>query len=356
MTTAIDPILTDTALRIFGEHCTPEKLDSAEATGWSEPLWKALAASGLTGVGIEESRGGSGGTTVEAAELVRLAAYSAAPVPLAETLLISGPTLVSAGFSLPDGPVSMAPVPGEIRAEKFGSGWTLNGQTRAVSWARVSEYVLVLADSADGPILALVPIADVEVVAGRNLAGEPLDTVIMRNVHVGTAVPASQSGLDTENWRARGAIARSLQIAGALEKTLELTIRHAKDRHQFGRSITRFQAVGQLITLLGESAAQARMASEVAVVSNSLEEAMIAKIIAGEAATQGAANAHQIHGAMGTTRECPLHWFTRRLWSWRDEFGAETEWARPLGTNISRRGTAALWDLITATTVEGKQS
>ncbi|KXF52083.1 hypothetical protein AXA44_11740 [Rhodococcus sp. SC4] len=350
----IDPILTETALRMFAEHCSPERLGEAEKAGWSEALWNTLSDSGLTRVGIDESGGGSGGTVIEAAELVRLAAYSAAQVPLAEALLIAGPVLASAGLPLPDGPVSVAPEPGEIHAERASAEWTLNGRATAVAWARISAQIVVLAESADGPVLAAVPTTEVEIAAGRNLAGEPRDTVIMRDVRVGTAILASRISLDAETWRARGAAVRALQIAGALEKTLELTVRHAKERHQFGRPIARFQAVGQLITLLGESVAQARMAAEVAVVSHRLDDAMIAKIIAGEAATQGAANAHQIHGAMGTTRECHLHWFTRRLWSWRDEFGAETAWARRLGTTISHRGSDGLWNLITATTNEGQ--
>jgi acyl-CoA dehydrogenase len=51
---------------------------------------------------------------------------------------------------------------------------------------------------------------------------------------------------------------------------------------------------------------------------------------------------------MGTTRECSLHLFTRRLWAWRDEFGSEREWAGLLGADVRERGSAAAWSLITA--------
>ena len=47
----------------------------------------------------------------------------------------------------------------------------------------------------------------------------------------------------------------------------------------------------------------------------------------GEAAGDGAAIAHQVHGAMGFTYEHSLHHFTRRLWAWREEFGNESFWA-----------------------------
>ena len=46
-----------------------------------------------------------------------------------------------------------------------------------------------------------------------------------------------------------------------------------------------------------------------------------------EAAGQVAAAAHQVHGAMGVTREHPLHHATRRLWAWRDEWAPSRHWA-----------------------------
>ena len=67
-----------------------------------------------------------------------------------------------------------------------------------------------------------------------------------------------------------------------------------------------------------------------------------AKLRTGEAASNGAAIAHQVHGAMGFTQEYPLHYATRRLWSWRDEFGNESYWAERLGAMLLARGGDAL--------------
>jgi acyl-CoA dehydrogenase len=69
---------------------------------------------------------------------------------------------------------------------------------------------------------------------------------------------------------------------------------------------------------------------------------------AGEAAGLGASIAHQVHGAIGFTYEHTLHFLTRRLWSWRAEFGAEREWAVELGRAMSVRGADALWPTLTA--------
>lgn len=71
-----------------------------------------------------------------------------------------------------------------------------------------------------------------------------------------------------------------------------------------------------------------------------------AKIRVGEASGQATAIAHQVHGAMGYTYEYPLHFLSKRLWAWRDEFGSESEWARKLGQMVATQGTEALWPFL----------
>ena len=47
------------------------------------------------------------------------------------------------------------------------------------------------------------------------------------------------------------------------------------------------------------------------------------------------------HGA-----EHILHRFTTRLWSWRDDFGSESDWAVRLGEMVAARGADELWPLV----------
>jgi acyl-CoA dehydrogenase len=49
---------------------------------------------------------------------------------------------------------------------------------------------------------------------------------------------------------------------------------------------------------------------------------------------------------MGFTQEHPLHFATRRLWSWRDEFGAEAFWQARIGRLVCAQGGEALWPTI----------
>jgi acyl-CoA dehydrogenase len=74
----------------------------------------------------------------------------------------------------------------------------------------------------------------------------------------------------------------------------------------------------------------------------------VAKVRVGEAAGAGCSIAHQTHGAIGFTYEHSLHFSTRRLWSWRAEFGAEGVWAAELGRRAAARGADQLWADVTA--------
>jgi acyl-CoA dehydrogenase len=59
-----------------------------------------------------------------------------------------------------------------------------------------------------------------------------------------------------------------------------------------------------------------------------------------------AAAGHQLHGAIGFTLEYDLGAATKRLWSWRDEFGAERQWRAAVTDRLAAHP-AGLWDLVT---------
>ena len=146
---------------------------------------------------------------------------------------------------------------------------------------------------------------------------------------------------------------RSVQIAGALERTLAYALSYANERVQFGRPIGKFQAVQHMLALLAGQAAAASAIADAAVEASAQAPGEFAvaaaKARAGEAAGKGAEIAHQVHGAMGFTREHSLHYVTRRLWAWRDEFGNETYWQKRLGRMVAAKGADALWPLLTGT-------
>ncbi len=338
--------LTETATRLFAQPRNEEP---------PEHLWRTLESANLTLVSVAEEYGGDGGTLKDAAAVLRLAGRYAVPAPLAETGLLAGWALAASGLPIPDGPLAVAPVRSGERVEfnREGGGWILSGSVRRVPWASAASRLVVVGNAAEKTLVALVDPASCSISAGENLAGEPRDDLVFDGARVGEGEVAP-AGVDEEALLLRGALARSVSISGALEGVLELSLQHAGERHQFGRPIGRFQAIQQsLATLAGEVAA-ANAAVEAAVEAVELTDAVTdaafeiaaTKVRVGEAAGTAAAIAHQVHGAIGFTERHILGHLTLRLWSWREEFGTESEWASRLGGIVAKQGAEALWPTI----------
>jgi acyl-CoA dehydrogenase len=78
-----------------------------------------------------------------------------------------------------------------------------------------------------------------------------------------------------------------------------------------------------------------------------LDDIAILKIRTGIAAGKLIAISHQVHGAMGFTKEYELSYFTKNLNSWRNDFGNETYWQNILGKNFLEKTNLSLWEYLT---------
>ncbi len=138
-----------------------------------------------------------------------------------------------------------------------------------------------------------------------------------------------------EDLISSGALARAVQIAGSTRRCLELTVRYAQERQQFGRSISRFQAVQQQIAILAAEVFVVDVSARAAVASQGTAGAALAAAAAKYNASRSAwiicRIAHQVHGALGIAQEYDLHLSTTRMWSWASEFGSARHWAEKLG-------------------------
>ncbi|HEX6002549.1 MAG TPA: acyl-CoA dehydrogenase family protein, partial [Burkholderiales bacterium] len=304
-----------------------------------------------TTIGTPEEAGGAGGTLSDLAAVLRIAGRHAAPVPLAETAMLAAWMLTSSAIAVPRGPLAAGPSgPEVLHARRDAGRWVLSGVLPRMPWGRIAHRLVILAQAESGGIVATIDPARCEIRAGRNLAGEPRDSVMLRDVPAEDAAPATK--VTRSALKARGALARALLMAGALERALELAVRYAQERVQFGRRIGQFQAVQQeLARFAGEVAAALAAALSAAGVMERGGDVTLAvasaKIRTAEAARTGALIAHQIHGAIGVTDEHPLHHATLRLWSWREEYGNEAEWAVMLGGITQKRGADQLWPALT---------
>ena len=311
--------------------------------GWDEDLGEkatlALARDGWLGVGLHERLGGQGGGFADAVAVAEAVSASGWPSPVADILFVTNALLTQAGASQPGGGIAVVvPVaatsdrPGRVRAH---APW--------VPWATWAEHLLFVAESANGQsILVAVDATQATVSHRYNLAGAPWGDVEVADapsVVIGTLPdPADRV---VEQIIGAGALARSIQVCAALQQVRDLAVAHAQARIQFGRPLGRFQAVQQNLAMLAGVVAAAGAAVRQAAgdAHDPFELAdnprlAVAKVQTSVAANEASRLAHQIHGAIGVTREHELHRHTLAMLSAREEFGTEFVWGARLATAV----------------------
>lgn len=329
--------------RLFADKLGTATIAAAE-TAWPASLWSAVEESGIASATGPVAQGG-GMPWCDLYVIVRAIGRHAAPLPLAETLFVRW-LLETADVGSPPGPLTFA-----VDRLSLAANGRVSGRLRSVPWGRDAGHVVAIAQSAAGrPSVVLLHPGDIRMELGRNLAGEPRDTLYFDDsvpVAMGRQ-PLSGAG---DVMRLGGAMLRSAQIAGGMQRILQESVQYAQDRRQFGRSIGSFQAIQHQIAVLAEHATATDCIAEAAFAGMGPRlpalQIASAKIVASDAVSAGAALAHGIHGAIGLASEHILQLISRRLWAWRSEYGSREVWARQLGELACDCGADDLWPAVT---------
>jgi len=361
MSAELEGLIEHSAQRLFSREVDPGMRERAESGQLDERLWRLAVDGGFTLALASERAGGVGARWAEVVPVLHGLGYWQVPLPIAETM-IGALLLSSAGVEIPDGPLALLEQGhgNDIAVRAEGTALRLHGSAPRVAWARHAQALVASLD--DGRI-ALVDrrIGGVSCDAATDHAGMPADTLRFDGAPCVALVRAAIA-LPQPVWHL-GALARSVMMVGALESALEQSVRYAGERVQFGRPIGSNQALQQQLALMAGDAAAARMAALVAAgdapsiaqpdAAAAAFSIAAAKVRCGEAATRATGIAHQVHGAIGFTREHSLHRATRRLWAWREQFGSEAFWAERLGRAAIAGGAAGFWPALTRRRFEG---
>ena len=293
--------------------------------------WGTVAEVELAGLLLPETTGGFGGSWEDAVLVLRLAGYHALALPVAEAVIaahLSGRI---------DGRGTIA-----SSAQGTLEGGRFTGTISGICHPQGADYIVAPAPQGGSMV---VEASDSALTLSASVAGEPRGSATLDSV-AAEAISGDVFAL--------GALARTAQIAGALDASLAMSVEYANQREQFGRALGKFQAVQQSLATFACEAAAANCAAigvaQAVARGNAPYEIAAAKLRAGRAAGTGAALAHQVHGAIGFTQDYALHPITRRLWAWRSEFGNDAFWSSRLGPQIIARGADNFWADITALT------
>lgn len=317
----------------LGRRGLPARFDDA--------LWRNLDDTGLAR--LTSTPDSDAGPRELAVALYGLARH-AGSVPLAETDSLAGWLGREAGIELPDGPLTVAIADADTDSER------VTGTAHDVPWGRACTTVLAVRGP-DGLRIGVLDVDPGNRDDGHNLAGEPRDSIAFDVAadQLRTVAPSVEDELIR-----RGAWARCVQIVGALDAAAALSVEHTRQRIQFGRPLSAFQSVQQSLAGMAGEVERSRAAVELAVAAadehgfaspHTDYAVAVAKITVGRVVGLVTTTAHQLHGAIGVTREHALWLFTLRAQSWVSDYGTTNHFARRLG----RLALAAEdpWDLVT---------
>ncbi len=336
-------LLSDSVEKIFSDHVTKDCIISAEKGEWPENLWNEVVDNGLNLVLVPENLGGVGGTWFDAGILFKAIGRYQAPIPLAENI-VAGYLLGLGGITYPENSI-ITILDGELDLNDN----KLSGVSNRTPFGNHSTHGVAIINNNNKSKLVLVPILNSTISEDKNIALESRNNIEFRDVE---ALNIVNVDFNSNLILKIGALMRSCQIAGGLESLLNQSVRYANERIQFGRPIAKFQAIQQELAVLATHVAASGVAADYASSSmdNGDDELAIAsaKSRVDDAISVCASIAHQVHGAIGFTYEHGLHFSTRRLWSWRAEYGSGTYWAKILGEKAVSNGADNFWSSITS--------
>jgi alkylation response protein AidB-like acyl-CoA dehydrogenase len=335
--TVLDAECDVDALRAF------ELADEDARSALSANRWSILAELGAPALVVPASSNGLGLNDVDLVGAMEEAGFACLPEPLLETAALAAPTL----SALRPEPAATAALGALVEEDAMfavgGIDVTSGGITspsevsadgmlrtpRVVGARDAAVLLLACRDDESGWQLHAVPAASCTaeptpaLSATRDLSTVhwPLapDTLLAYGVAAEAAVTLLAD---------RAAAATAALLVGLADRMLSMAAAYAKDRHQFGKPIGSFQAVKHHLANARVALEFARPATYRAAWSLSTaqpalsHDASMAKAMASDAAELAARIALQVHGAIGYTWECDLHFFMKRTWalsrSWGD--------------------------------------
>ncbi|MFE9795382.1 acyl-CoA dehydrogenase family protein [Streptomyces goshikiensis] len=300
----------------YGRDALRAAVDGGSAV--DRELWRELGAAGFFALRLPEAEGGVGLGLPEAVLVFEEAGRALLPGPLVATHLAAG--------AVPGAAAGTAVVTAFDLGERGGP---------LVSYLAEADAVLGAAGLPPGePVRSADPLTPLHRVTGGGPA-------------------------DVSAYREAGALlTAALQVGSAL-RTLEMAVRYAGEREQFGQPIGAFQAVKHLCAGMLVRAEVARTAVYAAAVMAQAADAAdgqdadgqaaeaaevageiaAAKLLADEAAVRNARDCLQVHGGMGFTWEADVHLHLKRAWVRAEQWVTAAEAEEALAAELSRTAT-----------------
>lgn len=337
------------ALReLLEQHSSPDDVRALEDTphGYSEQLWRELAAMDLVGLTLPGQYGGSGMGALETVVLYEELGRALATTPHLTTAIVGAGLLLAGGTDaqkdqwLPaiargqiiltlaqyepqrsDGPAGI-----QVRAERDGDGYRLAGTKIRVPLANSADAIAVVARTGGGPtdidVFFVAPGMDGVSLEQTPVLGSDaeyevsLDNVELSAAHMlgereGTGSSALSAAMDD------ALIAVAAWAIGGAQRALEMTVDYANEREQFGKPIGSFQGLAHPVADMATELTGAQVLVHQAAWrrANGLNLgplASMAKVYACDVFKRTTKVGQQVFGGVGFTRAIDIQLYFRR--------------------------------------------
>lgn len=238
------------------------------AAEYDRAIWKKMAGLGWLGILVPEEYGGLGLGLTEMAIVARGLARGLTPEPLTAAAVLAATTLVAgenealkreqlprlvAGETLPalawqEQAGVLDPATISCSATPFEGGYKLNGNKRFIAGSAQADAFLVTARTDDGIVLLWLPRAtagarlELEPLAdGRSFGTLELEDALAPKAHI----VAGGAGATEALARAfdHASVIAGAELAGVMDRALEMSLDYLRTRVQFGKPIGAFQAL-----------------------------------------------------------------------------------------------------------------
>jgi alkylation response protein AidB-like acyl-CoA dehydrogenase len=344
--------LRRTVRQVLDAQCPTAALRTFEAASLEErrtasmSRWHVLSELGASSLMVPETSGGLGMDATDLVGILEEAGWAGLPEPLLETSAVAAPVLatllpapaaetalgalVHEHATIAIGGIDVTPA-GPWSPTSSVSADGLLSTPRVIGASTAAVCLLACRDDDSGWQLHAVPTTACRVEPTPSLDPTrdlstvhwPLsaDTLL---AYGGAADAVVQLMAD------RAAAASAALLIGLADRMITMAADYAKERQQFGKPIGSFQAVKHLLAnarvgLEFARPATYRAAWSIATAQPTLShDASMAKAMAADATDQAARVALQVHGAIGYTWECDLHFFMKRTWALSRSWGDAT--------------------------------
>lgn len=319
----MDSLIEDALKDLFGQLTKPSQ-DTIISKEQRDAIADEIQAGGFIDLLLPQEAAGTGIMLFEAIPLLKLEGIYNLPVPFTQTV-VTRAWAHRHNIVLPDGMTGYAAIASKPDAQQ-------RSVTLHKAWYGDWAHMLIVKGS-DCYLARSGTCQVLHQYEGNLFAAISWPEESLERLEIGPQAAEELSRL--------GLFSMAATIVGAMEKTFEMTVEYAGERRQFGRPVSKFQAVQHQISEMAEHVCAAGMALQMAGDTGSAapaaEPLAIAQYQIAHVSDRVADIAHAVHGAIGISQDYPLHRYTRRIRECKSCYGSSHYWAAVIGDRILNR-------------------